>query len=257
MKRSKEIEKVIARAQNILSEMPEGRVALRGRYFQFHGKDGIRYLHAPEEEDFIRTLVEKRYMENILQSAKKEQNAMKLFQKHFPAIPYEKVYDTLPPRMKELAEPLALCAERRREWEQKPFRQKKPPKSAKYVCPNGLRVRSKSEVLIVSRLLYYGVPFRYECGIYMSGYGWVYPDFTIYKPRSETEVIYEHFGMMDDEDYRNKAARKLLLYQENGFVLGPRFTISVESREKPLSIDVIDRYIKDLFLEEPEYSTLF
>lgn len=63
------------------------------------------------------------------------------------------------------------------------------------------RYRSKSEFLIASALKDAGVPFRYECSLYLNGYGTVYPDFTVLNKRTRRVFYHEHLGMMDDINY--------------------------------------------------------
>ena len=72
----------------------------------------------------------------------------------------------------------------------------------------GERVRSKSEKLIADKLYMMDIPYRYECPITLYGIGKIYPDFTILKVESRKEVILEHFGMMDNPDYSDKAIKK-------------------------------------------------
>ena len=49
----------------------------------------------------------------------------------------------------------------------------------------------------------YNVPYLYEFPIELAGIGIVHPDFRILNVRRRKEIIWEHFGMMDDRDYRD------------------------------------------------------
>ena len=87
----------------------------------------------------------------------------------------------------------------------------------------GERVRSKSEVIIANKLHNLGIAYRYEFPIkFMSG-RIVYPDFYCLNVRKRREIVYEHFGMMDDPEYANNAVKKIEEYQRNGYWLGKNF----------------------------------
>lgn len=79
----------------------------------------------------------------------------------------------------------------------------------------GLAVRSKSELLIAEALLSAGVDFEYEKPLNLGG-AIRYPDFTIEDEISGRTVYWEHLGMLDQEDYRNRWEKKLAWYRANG-----------------------------------------
>ena len=43
----------------------------------------------------------------------------------------------------------------------------------------------------------------------------IYPDFVIRHPVTGEYYYWEHFGIMDEEDYRNHACKKINLYCKN------------------------------------------
>lgn len=89
------------------------------------------------------------------------------------------------------------------------------PEALKYKTLLGVMVRSKSEANIANTLERLGVPYRYEQQTEIFGHT-CYPDFTIRK-YDGTLVIWEHNGMMNDEDYANKAAAKTRRYEADGY----------------------------------------
>ena len=101
------------------------------------------------------------------------------------------------------------------------------PENLRVICSNGLRVRSKNEMAICELLSYYGLDYRYEMALELSKITLrddgtaimesvtLYPDFTIFLPDGEV-VYWEHFGMLDKEDYRSGFANKMILYYDNG-----------------------------------------
>ena len=71
---------------------------------------------------------------------------------------------------------------------------------------------------IIDMLLYKnGIPFRYEEKLVL-GSTTIYPDFVIRHPVTGKYYYWEHFGMMDEEEYRNNACNKIRLYCENGTI---------------------------------------
>lgn len=115
------------------------------------------------------------------------------------------------------------------------------------ICSNGMAVRSKSECMIVSKLLEYRLLFDYERSVYLKPVGWVYPDFTILHPRTGKVILYERFGRMDDPDYRNRTVRKRMLYPENGYRPGGNFIYTMETQKRPLTFPEIDEVIRTYF----------
>lgn len=74
-----------------------------------------------------------------------------------------------------------------------------------FYSDKGERVRSKSKVIIADLLNREGIPYRYECPIYLKGLGLRYPDFTTLNIRKRKEIYWEHFGRMDDPLYAENA----------------------------------------------------
>ena len=74
--------------------------------------------------------------------------------------------------------------------------------------------------------------FEYEKAIKISD-GIYYPDFTVEKKNGDI-ILWEHLGLIDNPDYRNKAYRKILKYNENGYYQGKNLILTYETAESPL-----------------------
>ncbi len=85
----------------------------------------------------------------------------------------------------------------------------------KYRTKSGIMVRSKSERIICDRLFHYGITFKYEPAMNILGKEY-YPDFVILRPDGDM-VIWEHNGLMDNEEYRARAHKKIDLYSAAGY----------------------------------------
>ena len=77
-------------------------------------------------------------------------------------------------------------------------------------------VRSKSERSLADFFTERGIAFRYEAKLAINGKVY-YPDFMILCDDGRI-LIWEHFGLMDKEEYFISACRKLEQYRRAGYV---------------------------------------
>ena len=117
-----------------------------------------------------------------------------------------------------------------------------------FYTANGVRVRSKSEVIIADALSRAGIPFRYEYPTSVKGWGTLYPDFTCLDTRTREEIIWEHFGLMGDPDYTESTVQKIAHYTTSGYTLGKNFIATFENAASPLSVKQVQAYIKSLLM---------
>ena len=117
-----------------------------------------------------------------------------------------------------------------------------------YTTARGESVRSKSEVIIADTLNRLNVPYRYEYPLKLKGGQTFYPDFLCLNVRTRHELIWEHFGMMDDADYLKKALWKLQLYNDNDYFLGFNLIITMESLRSPVKTRQFEQIIKNFLL---------
>lgn len=110
----------------------------------------------------------------------------------------------------------------------------------------GIKVRSKSEALIVAALHARRIPFHYEEALIL-GKKTVYPDFTIRHPYTGKTYYWEHLGMLDREDYRKKNLNKLNDYISNRIVPSENLILTYETEEVPLDMELVENYINYYF----------
>ena len=82
----------------------------------------------------------------------------------------------------------------------------------------GELVRSKSELVIANLLDAMGVDCDYERDLVTSDGSRRYPDFTIEDADTGRTVFLEHLGMVFDRGYRERWARQLEWYKEQGIL---------------------------------------
>lgn len=134
-------------------------------------------------------------------------------------------------------------------WEQNPYY----PEQKIHAAPGNLFVRSKSEAMIATLLSANQIPFRYECALSL-GRKTLYPDFTVRHPVTGKIYHWEHFGKMDDPDYRARACAKINEYSKHGIHPSMGLIITAETKEEPLSILSIQCKIQELNSMEQKFS---
>jgi len=129
-------------------------------------------------------------------------------------------------------------------WLAAPFEPSKHQITSDLYSGRGIRVRSKSELLIANMLEEYGLVYLYERPVTLGGLGKVYPDFTILRPGTRDEVIWEHFGLLDDEEYRKSCFWKLRAYEASGYIQGLNLIVTFETKEFPLDTRSLPKIIE-------------
>jgi len=105
----------------------------------------------------------------------------------------------------------------------------------------GHMVRSKSELVIANLLYDQGKGINYEYEQILDGtkvLGRLHPDFS-FADAAGDRVIWEHLGMMHDDEYVRGWNWKLAWYKENGFELGKNLFTSEERKGEGLKMDVL------------------
>ena len=111
----------------------------------------------------------------------------------------------------------------------------------------GHLVRSKSEVIIANTLYMNQIPYRYENQLEVKGVI-LYPDFTILHPKTNNLCYWEHFGMMENETYRENAYNKLKLYGQNGIIPSINLITTFETKSHPIDSGKIQQIVKEKFV---------
>ncbi|MDO4605285.1 MAG: hypothetical protein Q4B23_04830 [Helcococcus sp.] len=107
-------------------------------------------------------------------------------------------------------------------------------------------VKSKSERLIADILYEMDIPYKYEYPVKLKDGRTVYPDFIILT-RNRNQILFEHFGMMDNSDYANDAIDKIYRYAEMGFIQGKNIIYTFETSTNPLNQSTIYRIVNEFF----------
>jgi len=130
------------------------------------------------------------------------------------------------------------------DYVRKEFREDAP----EYYTESGIRVRSKTELIIAEQLERAGVPFFYEKPLVLNGQTVIHPDFTPLNIRLRKVFYWEHMGMMDDADYRRYALDRINKYEHAGYFPGIDLILTHETSSAPISTRLIRKIIETYLL---------
>ncbi len=112
----------------------------------------------------------------------------------------------------------------------------------------GEYVRSKSEKIIADYLLSLGIPYQYEPQFRLFSGDDVYPDFVILNVRKNKTIYWEHLGKVGDIGYATKNFIKLMDYEQSGLILGDNLIVTLETKERQLDIDLVEKKVQEFLL---------
>ena len=260
-KRVVELKKAIRMAERNLKNCPEGRLRIsqsgnQVRYYHvLPGDDSSGTYIKRDRPDIIKQLAQKDYTERFILSAKRELSRLEHCMRLMPDVDANQTYQMLEVRRKQFVEPYILPDELYAErWRKEEFKTNTyMPEAKKYETRQGEMVRSKSEAILADMLFELGIPYHYEQALTLNNKMVRYPDFTLLKVKSREVLYLEHFGLLDDEEYRAGCLKKLDEYMNNGIYLVKNLLITYESDGNSLDIGGTRRMLKDIFGKSPRH----
>lgn len=242
--------------QKELNSLPAGKLVIRKE----KGKmNFVHYLTEKEsgagkirrgitkQPEMIRALARKQYLQESLSLLQKNIPALEsLLKKHLEPTP-DNLLKKLPKSWQQL--PAGLFSEEwqeARDWAAAEFEQDKSrPEEKCHVTTGGLRVRSKSEVVIAEKLEAYQIPFRYEQVLYIENRRFS-PDFTIFH---RGELFYwEHCGLVGNPRYMKHHKWKLDMYERAGIVPWKNLIVTYDDETGNLDSRMIEAEIRNRLL---------
>lgn len=262
------LEKNLKKVSTELEEAPTGtlvRVTDRGKvkYLKSDKVDDVyRRKHVDPDADIVKALARKEYLriekeilesdialirniktryvepapENILNRVKKAYD--KLPEKYF-FMPLSRFSSSGERENKELLFQEQLIEWSRAEYEQSDYK----PEKKIHITSEGVRVRSKSELIIAELLYIQDIPFRYEEMLTIANRKFA-PDFTIL--REDGALVYwEHCGMPNNPAYMASHKDKLSKYEAAGIVPWKNLIITYDEPDGTLNIGIIESEIQN------------
>lgn len=253
MSRQEEVSREISALEQEISSLPAGELLFvsNGKYIKWFQTDGHHPTYIPKKERVLaEKLAYKKYLTTKLQMLRQEQQANTRYLEKHARLQADALHTLLcTPAYRELFSPnFTPLSEELTAWMTEPFQgNPKKPEQLIHQTSSGIYVRSKSESLIAMLLHTSKIPFRYEAPLFLDDFTF-YPDFTIRHPRTGEYFYLEHFGLMDDERYRQHALFKINQYTAHGIIPSVNLITTFETKEHPLNIDLVKSYIRHYFL---------
>lgn len=250
------LKKAISKAEKDQIPAVDGHLRVsvsRGRNRYYHitkaGDSTGRYVHKKDME-FSAALAQKEYNRQFLKQAVDElsrlENILTQLSDHNADLTYEKLSDARKCLITPYIIPNEIYA---LDWQAATFKTNNyMPENKRYDTLRGETVRSKSEAILANMLCELGIPYHYEKPLRLKNGTTRYPDFTLLRVKSRSEIYLEHFGLLDDKDYQDSCLQKLDEYRKNGIYPGRNLIYTYETEEHPLDIKGIRQMIKDLLL---------
>ncbi len=252
--RETKLKKAIAKAELEEGSFPEGHLRIsvsnnRIRYYKMlqNGDTKGEYI-VKEKCREAKALAQKDYNRRFLKTAKAELGRLERDILYFSGENTDLLFQNLSENRRKLITPYILTDEQYAlEWLVKDF--KPNPYMAEkriYDTNRGEMVRSKSEAILADMLYDIGIPYHYEKPLRLKSGRVVYPDFTLLEVNARKEIYFEHFGLLEDEEYLGNALAKLDEYRGCGIYPGKNLIFTYETRNSPLDIKGIKKMLMEL-----------
>lgn len=204
-----------------------------------------KYLKT-SEVGIAKKIAQRDYDKKILEKAEKELNMLEKINDNI-CLDLSEVYSKQNDYRKALINPYVLPdMEYIEDWLRDEYKGLEYKNDIEIYSVNGEKVRSKSEKIIADSLYYNEIPYKYEKPLNIDGVI-VYPDFTVLNVKERKEIYWEHFGMMDNEEYLKNAIKKLQIYECSGYHMGEQVVYSFETKHTPLNSKYIENIINYYF----------
>ena len=266
LQRKRFLEKTKAKLERSLATSPAGRLSTsKKRYTTVAGtqtRTAINYYHVLEDgrrvylsrsrQTTIAYLAQKEYARKALYLVTIELKQLNDVLLYCDTPKLEDAWqDFLPEKMRFVDPPVPSDEVFRQKWLSQEYERKSPIENDhRFPTEKGDMVCSKTEAQQADYMFYHGYDYLYEKRLSLIDGGrltWRYPDFTILDPVTREEVVFEHFGMVDDEGYQHSMFDKIRLYEENGYVIGQNFLFTFETAEHPFTMDQFIRILEARF----------
>ena len=255
LRESQRIEQWITETENSLRNAPEGSLKIRHphgytRYYQKTAGGREKYLSKKKDAALIHALAQKSYDIKLLYFLKAAIAAMQLFLTLYPDQTMDDIFHALSPQRRELVRPLRPTAEQfLQNWLSKPYTPKGffPGDATAFYTKKGLRVRSKSELIIAELLDELGIPYKYECPLLLKNGITIYPDFTILDLKKRCEVYLEHCGMLGDQKYAADFVDRMGLYTDNEIYQGEHLILTFETGDRSIDTRSLRKMLRHRF----------
>ena len=237
-----------------LKDLPEGTIGFQKngkgtKWVIYNESPGYVYL-AKKKKDLAQKLAFKKHITNQIDNIENQIQLIEEFLLKYSETPSSYAeFSAEDPKIQELIAPYFKTAlDEYARWHYTNYN-KNPEHADQIVIPTkaGIKVRSKSEAMIANCLFDNRIPFHYE-ELLEIGDARYYPDFQIRNPQNpEHNIIWEHFGMLDNPRYLQNMKLKLGAYFDAGYVMNKDLIATFETKSWPLDINYVQMLISYFF----------
>lgn len=244
--------------QEELNNMPEGALLITDQggtvnYMMIKPDDSgeirkYKRTVITRNSGLIAQLARKKYLKIYIKELEAQIKNLERFIKSYRELIPENILKKLPEPYQKIPRELFFPQKKAdEEWALQEYEQNRTkPLEKKHITSRGLRVRSKSELLIAEKLYAYNIPFRYEPMLYYKQYA-LSPDFQF---RINNEYKYlEHCGMMMNPQYREHNKWKLEIYEKMGIVPWKNLIITYDNIDGNIDMRIIEAEIRNKLMK--------
>ena len=220
-----------------------------GTKSKWYRSDGHQRMYIPKKDfDLASQLARKKYLSLKLDEVEKEKRALGFYLNHHASVSKADALLTESSEYRKLLSgQFPILSTEIEEWKKTSYKKNNMhPERLIFKSISGNMVRSKSEMMIDMLLFQHNIPFRYEGALKLKDTV-IYPDFTVRHPMTGKFYYWEHFGLMDNQEYASNAAYKMHTYVENGILPGIHLITTFETQENPLDSEWVERLIEYYF----------
>lgn len=242
-----------------MNRMPEGRLGvknIRGKWRYYHIDEKTRkQTYIPKTQlELIHQLKQKRWIKKAIKIMEKNLKFQEEILKHYEPYDHHYLQKLLPQSDSDkiLEEYEYDVLPDLDKWAATPYR-KNPyhPEELRHTTSFGLKVRSKSEMMIAELLHGLKIPFHYDAAIRIVDTNhnekFKYVDFLIKLPHGGF-IVWEHMGMFVKETYREDQFKKLTEYFFNNIYMGKNLIITMDGPNGEFDNLEVERIIKGQIL---------
>ncbi len=256
-KQLKEIDELINKSNKVLlrlNDLPDDKIITSksngcDQYYWYEKETHKRRYVKKNEYKTLRKIAQRDYQIEINKKLYMLKNELERFLEHYDIEKINFVYSRMAEARKKLITPLVepddLFVQR---WLDDEYESMPINDDTGYYSNNAVRVRSKSELIIANQLEIYGIPYKYEKTLILSGNKRVRPDFICLNIHRREEFVWEHLGMMDNGAYASNNVIKINSYQQNGYLPGKNLILSFETSTKTLSSIIVNQIIENYLI---------
>lgn len=233
-----------------LKKYPKGELfcVKNGKYIKWFQSNHSAPIYIPKSQRALAVaLAEKKYYRCQLDSLLLREKTMQKYEQSHREIQHkmDQLLQEDSPYLDLLKENVLMVPAEVRDWMNAEYpRNTMYPENLVHKTLAGHMVRSKSEALISNALFLKKIPYRYECMLELGNIQ-LFPDFTILHPETGKIIYWEHFGIMDDPAYCDKAFHKLKTYSSYGIIPSINLTLTFETRQHPIDLESINKIIDE------------